>query len=154
MFHWSVVVSDSEKTHLIVQDCIISQFGVVQAGFEISESDVDPITWNYLNRNQMVRTLASIISEADSDDVAKESEKVDTTLTPEQVIEKVKSILGDGKLQLKTIVRESGISEDVFSPLLTEANGFKKSQGWFSKAVVQQTESETSSVSENASAAE
>jgi hypothetical protein len=36
-------------------------------------------------------------------------------------------------MHLKTIVQQSGFTEEVVAPLLTEANGFRKNQqGWFS----------------------
>jgi hypothetical protein len=142
-------VADSEKTHLIMQDCIISQFGKVSAGFEISESDVDPNTWKYLERNGMVKSVDSIVADADANeaavsDVAEtsttaetdgESESTDgeSSEPDEGIIMAVKQHLTEGKLQLKTLVQQTGISEDVLVPLLTEENGFSKNQqGWFS----------------------
>ncbi len=148
-------MSDSEKTHVLVQDCIISRFGKVEAGFAISESDVDSVTWSYLNRNNMVKSIASIISDADANDVTEANAKVTTEKTPEEMIETVKSIIGDGKAQMKTIVQKSGISEDVIAPLLTEANGFTKNQqGWFSKIIIQPTTSGTAESSDTASKTE
>ncbi len=142
-------MADSEKTHLIMQDCIISQFGKVSAGFEISESDVDPNTWKYLERNGMVKSVDSIVADADANeaavsDVAEtsttaetdgESESTDgeSSEPDEGIIMAVKQHLTEGKLQLKTLVQQTGISEDVLVPLLTEENGFSKNQqGWFS----------------------
>jgi hypothetical protein len=77
---------------------------------------------------------------SDSDD---ESETTDdgevvneqTPVTSEDaaVIVAVKELLTQGKMHLKTIVQQSGFTEEVVAPLLTEANGFRKNQqGWFS----------------------
>jgi beta-phosphoglucomutase-like phosphatase (HAD superfamily) len=50
-----------------------------------------------------------------------------------KVIVAVKELLAQGKMHLKTIVQQSGLTEEVVAPLLTEANGFRKNQqGWFS----------------------
>ena len=142
-------MASSEKTHLIMQDCIISQFGKVSAGFEISESDVDPNTWTYLERNGMVKSVDSIVADADANeapvndadesssvsenDGESESTEGESSLPGEGIILAVKQHLSEGKLQLKTLVQQTGISEDVLVPLLTEENGFSKNQqGWFS----------------------
>ncbi len=128
-------MSDSEKTHVLVQDCIISQFGKVSVGFEISESDVDPCTWSYLVRNSMIKSIESIIADADANEESESSNQAATEKTPEQIamIESVKTLIGKGKLQLKAIVQQSGIAEEVVTPLLTSDNGFQKNQtGWFS----------------------
>ena len=142
--------SDLEKTHVLMQDCIVSQFGRVQAGFELSEGDVDPSTWAYLERNCMLKSIESIVADADANDAPKpvvpdepsgeseseddEESETDSTVSDDaSVISAVRTLLSDGKMQLKTIGQKTGISEEVIAPLLTEANGFTKNQqGWFS----------------------
>jgi hypothetical protein len=149
-----VADSDCEKTHVLMQDCIVSQFGRVQAGFEISQGDVDSLTWSYLERNGMLKSIESIVADADandspapvvsdeppaqtgeeSDPTGDEDSELDSIVSDDaSVISAIKMLLSEGKMQLKTIGQQAGIAEEVIAPLLTEANGFTKNQqGWFS----------------------
>ena len=55
-------------------------------------------------------------------------------LTEDQasVLKQVKDHLATGKAQLKTILLETGLTEDVVAPVMTEANGIRKNQqGWY-----------------------
>lgn len=48
------------------------------------------------------------------------------------VLQQVKEHLKTGKAQLKTILLETGLTEDVVAPVMTEANGIRKNQqGWY-----------------------
>jgi len=61
------------------------------------------------------------------------NEQTPVTSEDAAVIVAVKELLAQGKMHLKTIVQQSGLTEEVVAPLLTEANGFRKNQqGWFS----------------------
>lgn len=142
--------SNPEKTHVLMQDCIVSQFGRVQAGFELSEGDVDPSTWAYLERNGMLKSIESIVADADANDAPapivseepseqlgsadNEDGETDSIVSDNTaVIDSVRKLLSEGKMQLKTIGQQIGIAEEIIAPLLTEANGFTKNQqGWFS----------------------
>lgn len=132
-----------EKTHLIMQDCIISQFGKVDAGFEISEGDVDSVTWIYLNRNNIVRSKEAIVAAADADestavpssDTTNEQSEGETEESVDSsdddtaaIIARVKELLSGGKLKIDAIAGQTGIAENVLSALLTEHNGFSKTK--------------------------
>ena len=46
--------------------------------------------------------------------------------------EAIKAVLSAGKGRLADVVEKSGLTEEVVSALLTEANGFyKNQQGWY-----------------------
>jgi hypothetical protein len=50
-----------------------------------------------------------------------------------EVVSIVRNVLTEGKLQLKTILSQTGLTEEAVIPVLTEANGFKRNQqGWYS----------------------
>lgn len=50
-----------------------------------------------------------------------------------EVVGIVRTVLTEGKLQLKTILSQTGLTEEAVIPVLTEANGFKRNQqGWYS----------------------
>jgi len=71
-------------------------------------------------------------TEGDDGEVAKEQTLV-VSEDDAAVIKTVKELLVQGKMHLKTIVQQTGFTEESVSPLLTEANGFRKNQqGWFS----------------------
>jgi hypothetical protein len=55
----------SEKTHVLLQPVIISQLGRCEAGTPIAPDDVDGDTWNWLNDNRCVKSIADIEAEAD-----------------------------------------------------------------------------------------
>lgn len=70
---------------------------------------------------------------AEGDDGSVTSEEIPVTSEDAAVIVAVKELLTQGKMHLKTIVQQSGLTEEIVAPLLTEANGFRKNQqGWFS----------------------
>lgn len=47
-------------------------------------------------------------------------------------VEAVKSVLASGKSRLKDLLEKTGLTEEVVSPVLTEANGFYvNQQGWY-----------------------
>jgi hypothetical protein len=82
-------------------------------------------------------------TETDTEDEGELAEGDEGSVTSEEtpvvseddaaVIGTVKELLAQGKMHLKTIVQQTGFTEDVVSPLLTEVNGFRKNQqGWFS----------------------
>lgn len=49
-----------------------------------------------------------------------------------QALEAIKAVLSAGKGRLADVVEKSGLTEEVVSSLLTEANGFyKNQQGWY-----------------------
>ncbi len=49
-----------------------------------------------------------------------------------QALEAIKAVLAIGKGRLADVVEKSGLTEEVVSALLTEANGFyKNQQGWY-----------------------
>lgn len=49
-----------------------------------------------------------------------------------QALEAIKAVLSVGKGRLADVVEKSGLTEEVVSALLTEANGFyKNQQGWY-----------------------
>jgi hypothetical protein len=48
------------------------------------------------------------------------------------VLQAVKEHLSGGKARLETILLQTGLTEDVVTPVLTEANGFRRNQqGWW-----------------------
>ncbi len=50
-----------------------------------------------------------------------------------EVVSILRNVLTEGKLQLKTILSQTGLTEEAVIPMLTEANGFKRNQqGWYS----------------------
>jgi len=74
---------------------------------------------------------------SDSDDEASATDTVtESPVVSEgdaEVIGIVRTALTEGKLQLKTILSQTGLTEEAVIPVLTEANGFKKNQqGWYS----------------------
>lgn len=75
---------------------------------------------------------------SDSDDESSATDTVTESPVAEsevdvEVVTIVKAALAEGKLQLKTILAQTGLTEEAVVPMLTEANGFKKNQqGWFS----------------------
>ena len=72
-------MADNEnKTHCLMQDCIISQFGRCNAGSMLSESDVDSDTWLWLERQGFLKSVESIEQEADADPVVTETTEVPT----------------------------------------------------------------------------
>lgn len=91
--------------------------------------------------------VAEVDSDGESDDSDDESDGSDEESTESQsdteqpvaseadaeVIGILRTVLTEGKLQLKTILSQTGLTEEAVVPVLTEANGFKKNQqGWFS----------------------
>ena len=72
-------------------------------------------------------------------DVVVEPETVVTDTEPAvvsdadaQALEAIKAVLSAGKGRLADVVEKSGLTEEVVSALLTEANGFyKNQQGWY-----------------------
>jgi len=109
----------NEKGHL-VSDQVQSSATKVTVGPEVVEDDdadqdVDGES-TVSDEGEVVNEQTPVVSE---DDAA--------------VIGTVKELLAQGKMHLKTIVQQTGFTEEVVSPLLTEANGFRKNQqGWFS----------------------
>lgn len=74
---------------------------------------------------------------SDSDDEASATDTVTESPAASEgdaeVIGIVRNALTEGKLQLKTILSQTGLTEEAVIPVLTEANGFKKNQqGWYS----------------------
>lgn len=63
--------------------------------------------------------------------VVAETEPV-VTSEESQALEAIKAVLSVGKGRLADVVEKSGLTEEVVSALLTEANGFyKNQQGWY-----------------------
>ena len=59
---------EQEKTHVLMQDCIISEIGRCEAGMSLSESDVVPSTWSWLQDRGFVKSIDEIEREADNND--------------------------------------------------------------------------------------
>lgn len=73
----------------------------------------------------------------DSDDEASASDTAtETPVASEgdaEVIAIVRNALLEGKLQLKTILTQTGLTEEAVVPVLTKENGFTRNQqGWYS----------------------
>lgn len=63
-----------------------------------------------------------------------EPEKVAEPLSEDQqaVLQTVKDFLATGKARLETILMQTGLTEEVVTPVLTEANGLRRNQqGWW-----------------------
>jgi len=64
--------------------------------------------------------------------VVTETEPVVVSDADSQALEAIKAVLSVGKGRLADVVEKSGLTEEVVSALLTEANGFyKNQQGWY-----------------------
>lgn len=73
----------SEKSHVLLADCVVPPCGRMAAGDEIAESDVARDTWAWLLRERMVRSLAEIEADADAaeESAAESIEPAETTET-------------------------------------------------------------------------
>lgn len=122
---------------------LVGQKTKVQVAQPVVESDEPTSDPEELDENDADDDEADADAETSDSDEDVESETTDdgevvneqTPVTSEDaaVIVAVKELLTQGKMHLKTIVQQSGFTEEVVSPLLTEANGFRKNQqGWFS----------------------
>ena len=67
--------TEIEKTHVLLQDCIIGELGRCEAGHMISKSDVHSSTWNWLNQQGFLKSVTDIEAEADSEPVETEAPK-------------------------------------------------------------------------------
>ncbi len=64
--------------------------------------------------------------------VVTETEPAVVASEESQALEAIKAVLAVGKGRLADVVEKSGLTEEVVSALLTEANGFyKNQQGWY-----------------------
>lgn len=64
--------------------------------------------------------------------VVAETEPAVVASEESQALEAIKAVLSVGKGRLADVVEKSGLTEEVVSALLTEANGFyKNQQGWY-----------------------
>lgn len=64
--------------------------------------------------------------------VVQETEPAAVSSEDAQALEAIKAVLSAGKGRLADVVEKSGLTEEVVSALLTEANGFyKNQQGWY-----------------------
>lgn len=68
-------MSEQEKTHVLMQDCIIVDLGRCEAGTLVAESDVNPSTWSWLQDRNFLKSVSEIESEADSEDSEEQSEE-------------------------------------------------------------------------------
>ena len=59
-------MSEEQKTHVLTQDCILPDSGRCDAGKMISESDVMPSTWSWLNDRGFLKSVTEIEKEADA----------------------------------------------------------------------------------------
>ena len=73
---------EQEKTHVLMQDCIISEIGRCEAGTGLSENDVVPSTWRWLQDRNFLKSVDEIEREADSEDSEAEP-KADEADEPE-----------------------------------------------------------------------
>jgi len=145
------VADNEQKTHCLMQDCIISQFGKCNAGAMLSESDVDSATWSWLNQQGFLKSVADIEQEADSDDQPndeqtdaqaddeQESESSVNEETPDvsndtpDLLTRVKALLAaENNMQKSKIVQALDCEQSAIDDLLTEANGIEKKAGWYS----------------------
>jgi len=145
------VADNEQKTHCLMQDCIISQFGKCNAGAMLSESDVDSATWSWLNQQGFLKSVADIEQEADSDDQPddeQESEQTDdeqesdssaneetTDVSTEKpdLLTRVKALLAaETNMQKSKIVQALDCEQSELDDVLTEANGIEKKAGWYS----------------------
>ncbi len=65
---------NSESTHVLTSDCIITEIGRCEAGTMISEGDVLPSTWQWLLERNFLKSVEEIESEADAEDENSETE--------------------------------------------------------------------------------
>ncbi len=68
--------NENDKTHVLMQDCIISQFGRCEAGHMLSEADVDAGTWTWLNNRRFIKSVEDIEQEADSEQLATQTAEI------------------------------------------------------------------------------
>lgn len=68
---------ENNKTHVLMMDCIISEFGRCEAGYMLSEADVSADTWTWLQNQRFLKSVEAIEQEADFEPAATE-----TTETP------------------------------------------------------------------------
>ncbi len=153
-------MADNEnKTHCLMQDCIISQFGKCNAGTMLSESDVDSSTWSWLQQNNFLKSVADIEQEADSDaqpndeqtdeqaDVqtdaqANDEQEVESSANDEtpdsnneapDLLARVKALLAaENNMQKSKIAQALDCEQSALDDVLTEANGIEKKAGWYS----------------------
>jgi len=62
------VADEQEKTHVMTTDCIITEIGRCEAGTMISEQDVLPSTWSWLQERNFLKSVEEIEHEADEAD--------------------------------------------------------------------------------------
>ena len=60
-----LVSDEQEKTHVLTTDCIITEIGRCEAGEMLSEQDVLPSTWTWLQDRNFLKSVEEIEQEAD-----------------------------------------------------------------------------------------
>ena len=74
------MADEQEKTHVLTGDVIITEIGRCEAGTMLSEQDVLPSTWSWLQDRHFLKSVEEIEEEADSeDDESKGSESEQAT---------------------------------------------------------------------------
>ena len=106
---------------------------------DLPRSNPEPEQVNVATGETTIAEETDAESDESSDSEGEASgEKVAETesVAPEvdaEVVSIVRNVLTEGKLQLKTILSQTGLTEEAVTPVLTEANGFKRNQqGWYS----------------------
>lgn len=74
---------EQEKTHVLTSDCIITEIGRCEAGTMVSEGDVLPATWIWLQERNFVKSIDEIEQEADQADEPESDDSEQSTPQPQ-----------------------------------------------------------------------
>lgn len=72
------MADDQEKTHVLTSDVIITEIGRCEAGTMLSESDVLPSTWPWLQERNFLKSVEDIVREADEADGSESETTIDS----------------------------------------------------------------------------
>lgn len=128
-----------------------ARFEVVETDVPVVEQEVsepesvdpDPVVEPEVDATEEPEAVVDEVVETPVEEVAVTEVTEETVVPTEtvvtdeeaQALEAIKAVLSGGKGRLADIVEKSGLTEEVVSALLTEANGFfKNQQGWYGTA--------------------